>query len=276
MRVSSWTLLRRSRSAMLGLTIVMLMALVAVAGPPLTKGVGITDQSFLPPGPGAVFGTDDLGRDVLSQMVRGAGVSLIVGLTAALASTIIGVIVGSVAGFTGGVVDEVLMRGAEAFQVIPQFFLAILIVALFGPSISRIVLVIAILSWPSTARISRAEFLKLRGLDFVQAARLSGTSRLRLVFWEILPNALPPVIVNTSLLVADAILTEASLSFLGLGDPSRPTWGQMLYSAQPFLRTAWWSAVFPGLAILVTVLGFNMLGDGMNDVFNPRSRGRLK
>ena len=140
----------------------------------------------------------------------------------------------------------------------------------------KIILVIAILSWPSTARLTRAEFLKLKSQDFVQAARISGESKLGLIFSEMLPNALPPIIVNTSLLVASSILTETNLSFLGLGDPNRVSWGQMLYNAQPFLRSAWWTAVFPGIAILVTVLGFNLLGDGLNDVFNPKNRGGVK
>lgn len=276
MQINLWSRLIRSRSAVVGLTIILFMLIVAIFGPTLTKDVSISNRSFLPPTQEAILGTDDLGRDVFAQITRGAGVSLGIGLTAALFSVAIGIIVGSVAGFSGGIVDEVLMRVAEAFQVVPQFFLAILIVALFGPSVFKIVLVIAILSWPSTARLTRAEFLKLKNLDFVKAARMSGTSRLRLIFWEILPNALPPVIVNTSLLVASAILTETNLSFLGLGDPNRVTWGQMLYNAQPFLRTAWWIAVFPGLAILFTVLGFNLLGDGFNDIFNPRNRGDQK
>lgn len=276
MKISIWSVFVRCRSAMIGLSIVLLILCVAVFGPMVTPEVQISDQSFLPPLSSAVFGTDDLGRDVLSQMARGASVSLTIGLSAALVSVAIGTIIGAVAGYHGGLVDDLLMRVAEAFQVIPQFFLAILIVALFGSSTGKIILVIAILSWPSTARLTRAEFLKLRAQDFVQASRIGGASRLHLIFVEILPNALPPIIVNTSMLVASSILTETNLSFLGLGDPNRVSWGQMLYNAQPFLRTAWWTAVFPGLAILLTVLGFNLLGDGLNDVFNPKNRGGAK
>lgn len=276
MKISIWSVFVRCRSAMIGLSIILLILCVAVFGPMVTAEVQISDQSFLPPLSSAVFGTDDLGRDVLSQMARGASVSLTIGLSAALVSVAIGTIIGAVAGYHGGLVDDLLMRIAEAFQVIPQFFLAILIVALFGSSTGKIILVIAILSWPSTARLTRAEFLKLRAQDFVQASRISGASRLHLIFAEILPNALPPIIVNTSMLVASSILTETNLSFLGLGDPNRVSWGQMLYNAQPFLRTAWWMAVFPGLAILLTVLGFNLLGDGLNDVFNPKNRGGAK
>lgn len=276
MKISIWSVFVRCRSAMVGLTIVLFILGMAIIGPMVTEEVQISGNSFLPPFSEALFGTDDLGRDVLSQMTRGASVSLTIGLSAALVSVIAGTIIGALAGYYGGLLDDILMRTAEGFQVIPQFFLAILIVALFGASTGKIILVIAILSWPSTARLTRAEFFKLRSLDFVHASRISGASRLHLIFVEILPNALPPIIVNTSLLVASSILTETNLSFLGLGDPNRASWGQMLYNAQPFLRTAWWTAVFPGLAILLTVLGFNLLGDGLNDVFNPKNRGGAK
>jgi peptide/nickel transport system permease protein len=209
-------------------------------------------------------------------MAHGAQVSLLVGVAAAAFSALIGIVVGALSGFAGGRIDEFFMRAAEAFQVVPQFFLAILIVALFGPSLFKIVLVIGILSWPSTARIVRAEFLTLRGQDFVAAARLAGASRASLIFSEILPNALPPVIVNASLQIAGAILTESNLSFLGLGDPDKVSWGQLLFGAQPFLNHAPWMAVFPGLAILITALGFNLLGDGLNDLLDPRRKGSAR
>jgi peptide/nickel transport system permease protein len=231
---------------------------------------------FCPPGPECLLGTDDLGRDMLARVANGARVSLLVGFTAAAVSAVVGVIIGALAGFAGGRTDEFFMRVAEAFQIVPQFFVAILVVALFGPSLTKIVLVIALLSWPSTARIIRAEFLKLRGQDFVAAARLAGASRTTLVFSEILPNALPPVIVNASLQVAAAVLTEANLSFLGLGDPNMVSWGQLLFSAQPFLNQAWWMALFPGMAILFATLGFNLLGDGLNDALDPRQKGMTR
>ncbi|CAH1696951.1 Peptide/nickel transport system permease protein [Hyphomicrobiales bacterium] len=233
-------------------------------------------EAFCPPSAACLLGTDDLGRDMFVRMAHGARVSLLVGFAAAAFASVIGIIVGAISGFVGGRIDELFMRVAEAFQVVPQFFLAILIVALFGPSLTKIVLVIGILSWSDTARIVRAEFLKLRGQDFVVAARLAGASRGALIFSEILPNALPPVIVTASLQIASAILTEASLSFLGLGDPDQVSWGQLLFAAQPFLNQAWWMAVFPGLAILVTTLGFNLLGDGLNDVLDPRQKGSAR
>ena len=271
MRAQSGLRLTESRAAMFGLIVVGIVVLGGVIGPWLTGSPSAMDaRTFCPPGPDCLFGTDDLGRDMLARVANGARVSLLVGVAAAAVSAILGVVIGSLAGFAGGRVDEAFMRVAEAFQVVPQFFLAILVVALFGASLTKIVLVIAILSWPSTARIIRAEFLKLRDQDFVAAARLAGASRQMLIFGEILPNALPPVIVNASLQIAAAILTEASLSFLGLGDPDKVSWGQLLFLAQPFLNQGWWMAVFPGVAILVTTLGFNLLGDGLNDVLDPR------
>ncbi len=277
MRARTGLQLRESHAATVGLTVVVVVVLAGIVGPWLTGSPSAMGaRTFCPPGLQCVFGTDDLGRDMLARVANGARVSLVVGVAAAAVSAVVGVIIGALAGFAGGTVDEIFMRIAEAFQIVPQFFLAILVVALFGASLTKIVLVIALLSWPSTARIIRPEFLKLRDQDFVAAARLSGASRHAIIFGEILPNALPPVIVNTSLQIASAILTEASLSFLGLGDPDMVSWGQLLYLAQPFLNQAWWMAVFPGVAILVTTLGFNLLGDGLNDVLDPRQGERGK
>jgi peptide/nickel transport system permease protein len=271
MRARTGLRLTQSHAATMGLTVVVVVALAGIVGPWLTGSPSaMGSRTFCPPGLECLFGTDDLGRDMLARVANGARVSLLVGVAAAAVSAVLGVVIGSLAGFTGGKIDEFFMRVAEAFQIVPQFFLAILVVALFGASLTKIVLVIAILSWPSTARIIRAEFLKLRDQDFVAAARLAGASRRALIFSEILPNALPPVIVNASLQIAAAILTEASLSFLGLGDPDKVSWGQLLYLAQPFLNQGWWMAVFPGVAILVTTLGFNLLGDGLNDILDPR------
>ncbi|HET7032312.1 MAG TPA: ABC transporter permease [Casimicrobiaceae bacterium] len=271
MRAQSGLRLTESRAAMFGLIVVGIVVAGGIIGPWLTGSPSAMGaRTFCPPGLDCLFGTDDLGRDMLARVANGARVSLLVGVAAAAVSAILGVVIGALAGYAGGRVDEAFMRVAEAFQVVPQFFLAILVVALFGASLTKIVLVIAILSWPSTARIIRAEFLKLRHQDFVAAARLAGASRRTLIFGEILPNALPPVIVNASLQIAAAILTEASLSFLGLGDPDKVSWGQLLFLAQPFLNQGWWMAVFPGVAILVTTLGFNLLGDGLNDVLDPR------
>lgn len=273
MTARTWTRFSRSRAAIFGLTVVALVVSIGAVGPLLTGShSAMGPKAFCPPSPECLLGSDDLGRDMLARVANGARVSLFVGFAAAAVSALVGVAIGALSGFAGGRVDELFMRFAETFQVVPQFFLAILVVALFGPSLVKIVLIIAVLSWPSTARIIRAEFLKLREQDFVAAARLAGASRFDLVFREILPNALPPVIVNASLQMASAILTEANLSFLGLGDPDMVSWGQLLFGAQPFLNQAWWMALFPGLAILFTTLGFNLLGDGLNDVFDPRQK----
>jgi peptide/nickel transport system permease protein len=274
MAVGTLRRLTRSRAAVFGMGVVAVAVVGGIAGPWLTGSpTAMGPKVFCAPGPECLLGTDDLGRDMLARVANGARVSLLVGFAAAAVSAVVGVIIGALAGFAGGRIDELFMRVAEAFQIVPQFFVAILVVALFGSSLTKIVLVIALLSWPSTARITRAEFLKLRGQDFVAAARLAGASRMALVFREILPNALPPVIVNASLQVAAAVLTEANLSFLGLGDPDMVSWGQLLFSAQPFLNQAWWMALFPGMAILFATLGFNLLGDGLNDALDPRQKG---
>jgi peptide/nickel transport system permease protein len=198
--------------------------------------------------------------------------SLMVGILAALTSSVIGIAVGAIAGFMGGKIDDVLMRITELFQVMPKFFLALMIAFFFGPSVWNIIFVIGILSWPSTCRLVRAEFLSLKEQEFVLAARSIGARKSSIIFNEILPNASPPVIVNASLQVASAILIEATLSFFGLGDPSWVSWGRMLYDAQRLLRVAWWVSFFPGASIFLVVLGLNLVGDGMNDALNPRLR----
>jgi peptide/nickel transport system permease protein len=218
-----------------------------------------------------LMGVDNLGRDVFSRILWGGRVSIFVGFSAAFATTVLGLFVGTISGYLGGWVDDILMRLTETFMVIPRFFLALIIVAFFGANIWNIILAISILTWPVTARLVRSEFLTLRTRQFVDAAHVIGTKRSTIIFREILPNAIGVVVVNASLLTAQAMLLEAGLSYLGLGDPSLVTWGRMLYEAQPFLRQAWWMAVYPGLGIFLSVLTLNLLGDGLNDVLNPRS-----
>ena len=265
--------LRRSNFAMWGIILVFLIVFFSVAIPFFLKSpFSMTKDAFYPPNKLKLFGTDDLGRDMLARTANGARISLFVGFIAAFISALIGVIIGSLAGFFGGYIDELLARVIEGFQVIPQFFFAILIVALFGPSIGRIIMVIGVLSWPSTARIVRVEFFKTRDLEFVTAARLSGVKNSMLIFKEILPNVLPLVVVNTSLQIAKAIITESSLSFLGLGDQNIISLGQLLYNARPFIQEAWWLMVFPGIVLSIIGLGFNLLGDGLNDILNPRKQ----
>ncbi len=216
------------------------------------------------------FGTDDLGRDIWAGVLYGARVSLAVGMLAASTSAVIGMTVGAVAGYYGGRLDDVLMRTTEFFLVIPSFLLALVLVAVTRPSIWNVILTIGLLGWPGTARLVRAEFLSLKEREFVMAARSIGASSARIVLRQILPSAAPPAIVTASLGVATAILVEAGLSFLGLGDPNLFSWGLMLRNSRDFLRIAWWMPTFPGLAIFLTVLSVNMVGDGLNDALNPR------
>jgi len=247
--------------------------LIAIIGPALTP-YGLLDlgDSFVPPGALHYFGTDSIGNDIYSNVIRGARTSLVVGFVAVATSTLTGVLVGSVAGFFGGHVDQALMRFTEMFQILPQFFLAIVIVALFGSSIVIIITVIALLTWPATARMIRAEILSLKSSEFVEAARALGMSNFDLIVRELLPNAIPPVIINATLQISGAILLETSLSFLGLGDPSVMSWGVLLHNAQEFFTRAWWMAAFPGMAVFLTTLGLNLVGDGLNDALNPRFR----
>lgn len=268
-----WKRFRRKKTALFGLAGAGVFVAVALFAP-LLAPYSLLDMgtSFQPPSAGHLLGTDSLGSDVLSNMIYGTRTSLIVGLCAVVTSTVIGLTVGAVAGYFGGRADNLLMRITEMFQILPQFFLAIIVVALFGSSIWNIVFVIGILTWPVTARLLRVEFLTLRRREFVDAARALGMSDFDLIVREILPNALPPIIVNAGLQISGAILLEASLSFLGLGDPDAMSWGVMLHNAQEYFNRAWWMAAFPGLALFTTTLALNLAGDGLNDALNPKRR----
>ena len=265
-----------SRGSLAGLAVVLLFGLAAALAPLIAPidPLRVSESAFAGPGGRHLLGTDDLGKDIWSGLVWGARVSLLVGVLSALVATAVGVAVGAVAGYAGGATDAWLMRLTELFQVIPRFFLALVVIALFGAGLGNVVAVIALLSWPPTARSIRAEFLKLKEVEFVQAARVVGAPPTRIVLREILPAAIAPAIVLGSLGVAQAILLEAGLSFLGLGDPNSASWGLMLNNAQRFLRQSPWLAVPPGLAICLTVLAFNLVGDGLTDVLNPRLRER--
>lgn len=232
----------------------------------------MTRDAFFAPSAVYPMGTDDLGRNVLARFAHGARTSLAVGVLAAVTASVIGIAIGAISGFARGMVDVVLMRTAELFQVIPRFFLALLVIAIFGSNILFIILTIGLLGWPEVARITRGEFLTLREREYVMAARTIGQKDRSLIFGEILPNAMPPLIVAMTMQVSSAILLEAGLSFLGLGDPSNPSWGLMLNEAQQFLAEAWWMAVFPGVGILATVSALNVFGDHLTDVLNPRLR----
>ncbi|MCW5729662.1 MAG: ABC transporter permease [Alphaproteobacteria bacterium] len=268
-----WQRYRRNKGAIVGLAVLVLVLATALLGPTLFPGNpwDMAGAPFQKPfDPEFPLGTDTLGRDILMGIVHGARVSLLIGFVATFAAVSLGVILGSVAGYYGGLVDDLLMRFTEFFQTIPSFVFAIVLVAIFTPSIASIVAAIAIVSWPPVARLVRGEFLTLRTREFVQASVVLGRSSRHIIFVEILPNAVSPIIVAGSLMVATAILIESSLSFLGLGDPNMMSWGFMIGSARTVLRTAWWMSFFPGLAILLTVLALNLVGEGLNDALNPR------
>lgn len=273
-----WRRYRRNKGAVVGLVGLALVLVVAATAPWLFPGSSwdMAGAPFMPPGEmGMWLGSDSLGRDVAAGIAHGARISLMVGAVSTVAALSVGVTLGAIAGYFGGLVDDVVMRFTEFFQTIPSFVLAILLVAIFTPSITSVVGAIAIVSWPPVARVVRAEFLSLRGREFVQAAEVLGKSRMAIVLGDILPNALSPIIVLASLMVATAILLESALSFLGLGDPNLMTWGFLIGSGRSVIRIAWWMSVFPGLAIFVTVLSLNLVGEGLSDALNPRlARGR--
>lgn len=223
---------------------------------------------------GALLGTDSLGRDIAAGIFYGSRVSLLVGFSSVAVAMIVGVLVGAFAGFYGGWVDDVLMRVTELFQTIPQFMLAIVVVAVLGPSVGVIIVSLAIVSWPAVARLVRGEFLVLRDRAYVHGCIVAGMGDLRIIFRQILPNAAPVIIVMSTILVATAILMESALSFLGFGDPNVLTWGTMIGMGRSQLRDAWYIIAIPGVALLLTALALNLVGEGLNDLLNPRLRQR--
>ena len=272
--MSFWTRFSFNRGAVIGLVILTFVIVVAILAPFLfpQSPWKMVQRPFLPPftQDGLPLGTDALGRDVLSGLAHGAYVSLLVGLVSTIVALAIGVPVGAAAGYFAGRIDDALMRFTEFFQTIPSFALAIVLLAIFQPSLTFVIIAISIVSWPPVARLVRGEVLSLRTREFVEAASLSGLGNLQIITRHILPNALPPIIVLASLMVAQAILLESSLSFLGLGDPNIMSWGYMIGAARTVIRTAWWLSFLPGMAILLTVLALNLIGEGLNDALNPR------
>ena len=267
----------KSYSAVTGLIILIGIAVMGFIGPLFypTDPFDMVWMPFSPPGAdGFLLGTDYLGRDILSQIINGARVSIAIGFSAALVSCFIGVGIGSFAGFYGGWVEETLMRITEFFQVLPTLLFAMVIVALFGSSVLSITLAIGAVSWASVARITRSEFLRIKELDFVLASRSSGSNNMALIFRVILPNAAAPIIVQSALLVGAAITFEAGLAFLGLSDPNVVSWGQVIGSNRVYILDATYTVTFPGIAIFITVLAISLVGDGLNDALNPKLRSR--
>ena len=264
----------RNPAGVVSLAFLGFVVAVALVAPELypEDPLSMVARPFLWPGQNPRFplGTDSLGRDVAAGLVWGARVSLLVGFSAMALGVGIGLLVGAIAGYHGGWVDDVLVKVIEIFQTPPNFVLLVVLVAIAQPAISTVIVAIALVTWPTTARLVRAEFRSLREKDFVLAARGLGYGHARIIFREILPNALPPLIVTASVLVATAILLESALSFLGLSDPNVVSWGSMIGGARELLRTAWYLSAIPGVAIVFTVLALNLLGDALNDALNPR------
>lgn len=280
----AWERLRRDRAAMVSLVVIVLIALVALGAPLVAalvghgpndqyRDIGLTPQG-LPKAPTATFllGTDDLGRDLLVRIAYGSRVSLLVGVVSTLISVVFGVVVGVIAGYLGGWVDTVIALVIDVVLSIPFLLAGIAIVSLSGPSLAVTIIVIAFFSWSSIARIVRGQVLSIREREYVEAARSLGASDGRIMFVDVLPNVLAPVIVYTTLLIPLAIVSESTLSFLGLGVPApTATWGGMLDGSLNYYRVAWWYLLFPGLALLITTLAFNIFGDGVRDAFDPRT-----
>ncbi len=272
--------LLRNKAALLGLLILIVIATAAVAAPllaPVDPTIQEVTQRLKPPGwempEGRInlLGTDHLGRDILSRLIYGARISLVIGLSAVALAGTLGTLLGLVAGYRGGRVDDLIMRATDTMLAMPFILLALAVIAVLGPSLRNIIFVLGITSWVSYARIVRAEVLTLRTREFIVATLALGSGGRRIVFRHLLPNVLTPVIVIATLEVARMIILESALSFLGLGvQPPTPTWGGMLADGRAYLSTAWWQATFPGLSIMLTVLGINLLGDWLRDILDPR------
>lgn len=269
-----WRHFSRNRLAVAGGVIVVTMLAVALMAPllaPYDPSAIHVRAILLPPSSDHWLGTDALGRDVLSRMIYGTQISLLVGFVAVGIAVLLGVVVGALAGYYPGWIDTVLMRLVDIMLSVPTFFLILAVIALVGPNLINIMVVIGVTSWMGVARLVRGEFLALKESDYVVAARALGVPARRIIFRHLLPNAMAPVYVSTILGIAAAVLVESSLSFLGLGvQPPTPSWGNILTDGKANIEIAWWLSLFPGLAILVTVLGYNLLGEGLRDALDPR------
>jgi len=271
------TMFFRNYPAVFGLVLLIAILLFVFVGPlihPVDPFEMVWAPLTVPGNEGYLLGTDYLGRDILAAMMVGGQVSMAIGLAAALVSLFIGVTIGAFAGYYGGVVEEALMRFTEFFQVLPTLLFSMVIVALFGASLLTVTLAIGVVSWTAVARVTRSEFLRIREMEYVAAARSGSARDLYLIFRVILPNALPPIIVQANLMVGSAILFEAALSFLGLSDPNVMSWGQVIGSNRPYILDAGFAVAIPGFAIFLTVLAISLIGDGLNDALNPKLRQR--
>ena len=272
----TWRKFKRNKLSLAGLAVVTGLVAAAVLAPyisPHNPNKMFWGKEYTPPCPEFPLGTDEMGRDVLSRVIWGARTSLYVGFGAVSVIVLIGVTIGAVSGYFGGWLDELLMRFTDIMLTIPTMLLLILIASIFQVrSLNIIIMSIGLIGWPTIARITRSQFLLIRELPYIDAARVAGLGHLRIIFKHILPNALPPIVVAATFDMASAILMETGLSFLGLGDPRAVSWGQMLSGGYTLLRYAWWIATFPGLAIFISVLGFNLLGDGLREALDIAMR----
>ena len=264
----------RNRPAVLGLLVLVTVVALALLAPllPPNSPVLLIGKPFQPPFEQFLFGTDQLGRDLTAAVLYGARTTLLIGLVATVIAVLVGVTIGGLAGYYGGRVDAWLMRFTEIFQTIPFFLFAILLVAVLTPSITNVITAIAVVSWPPMARLVRGEFIAMRSREFVLACVSMGMSNTRIILLHILPNTVSSIIVTGSLMVATAILIESSLSFLGLSDPNVMSWGFIIGAGRTAIRSAWWVCTIPGIAILLTVMAINLVGEGLNDALNPRLR----
>ncbi len=275
----AWLRFRRNRLAMIGLSIVLLLLVVAALAPWIAPHDPIAQnlrERLQPPlTPGHLLGTDDFGRDILSRLILGSRITLFIIALVAVTAPVFGLLVGTVAGYFGGWTDEILMRITDIFLAFPKLILALALVAVLGPGMENAVLAIAITSWPPYARVARAETLTVRSSDYIAAVRLQGAGATRIIWGHIMPMCIPSVIIRVTLDMAGVILIAAGLGFLGLGvQPPMPEWGAMISAGRKYLFEQWWVATMPGMAIFIVSLGFNLLGDGLRDVLDPRNSGK--
>ncbi|HQQ57123.1 MAG TPA: ABC transporter permease [Mesotoga sp.] len=263
-----------SGKGIIGFSLLLLFIFMAFFAPVITPYTPdeMTDDVLKPPSAEHLFGTDHLGRDIYSRVVFGTRISLSVGFVAAGLSAIIGVLIGSFSGFYGGITDDIVSKIVDTFLMIPSFFLILIIVSIFGSNILYIMFVIGLTTWPGNARLMRAQALSIRERTFIMVARSTGESRIRILFGHVIPNGIFPVIANSALQMGGAILTEASLSFLGLGDPNLTSWGKLIFQGRPYMTFAPWMVIIPGIFVVLAVLAFSFIGDGLQFTFNPKNR----
>lgn len=272
----TWREFSANRAALIGLVGLVVIVAVGALGPVFLDAnpFEMVEAPLMPPGEGGVLGSDYLGRDVFAGLVYGARTTLMIALAATLFTVVIGAVIGALAGYYGRWIDDLLMRVTEFFMILPNLVFAMVLTTLFSPSIWTVIFAIGVVNWCPLARLTRAEFMRLRDSEFVMAVRAAGGRDSRIIMRTILPNALPPLVISITLLVGICILFEAALSFLGLTDPDLMTWGLMIGTSRDYFWEAWWTVTFPGLAILLTVLCIALIGDGLNDALNPRLRRR--